>query len=59
VLRVNHALQGVVVGGGRSVIALRYRPRSFLAGCGIAAAAAGSLMLWSLAFRRAKEEIAP
>jgi hypothetical protein len=41
------------------VIALRYRPRSFLAGCGIAAAAAGSLMLWSLAFRRAKEEIAP
>jgi hypothetical protein len=44
VLRVNHALRGVVVSAGESVVEFRYAPRSFRLGLTLAGVAAGVLL---------------
>ncbi|MCA9758463.1 MAG: YfhO family protein [Candidatus Eisenbacteria bacterium] len=47
ILRVNHAIRGVVVPEGRSTVRFDYRPSSFVIGVGLAIAAAVALILWS------------
>lgn len=47
VLRVNHALRGVLVEKGQGQLVFRYRPRSLTYGLWIAALAAIVMLLWS------------
>jgi hypothetical protein len=48
IVRVNHALRGVVLPAGSGEIQMRYEPASFALGVKLAAAAAMALVLWSI-----------
>lgn len=48
ILRVNHALRGVVLPAGRGEVRMRYEPASFARGLKLAATAAFVLALWGL-----------
>jgi hypothetical protein len=47
ILRVNHALRGVVVPAGRGTVMFRYWPPGLTGGLEMAAAGMGGLMLWA------------
>lgn len=47
ILRANHALRGVVVSAGQSVVEFRYEPASFAWGLGLAGFAAIALLIWA------------
>ena len=48
ILRVNHALRGVVLPAGRGEIRMRYEPASFALGVKVAIAAAVGLAVWGV-----------
>lgn len=47
VLRVNHAIRGVVLPRGRTALVMRYDPRSFRIGRAVSIVGLGSLVLWA------------
>lgn len=47
VLRVNHAIRGVVLPRGRTALVMRYDPRSFRIGRAVSLVGLGSLVLWA------------
>jgi hypothetical protein len=49
VLRVNHALRGVVLPPGQSTLEFRYRPRGWAVGLRLLGAGAAALLLWQAA----------
>jgi hypothetical protein len=55
ILRVNHALRGVVVPAGRSIIEYRYEPASFEWGVRLSLAALGLLLVWGFFGGRLKD----
>ena len=52
VLRVNHALRGVIVPAGRHELVYRYRPRSFVLGVQLMGIASLALLAWGVAVWR-------
>jgi uncharacterized membrane protein YfhO len=57
ILRVNHAIRGVVLPAGESIIEFRYEPASLTFGLGLMGSAMAIILGWILITRRISRKV--